>query len=222
MGCRRDRTVGNEDSQPQAAVEPAPGRPLFGVLGRLGSRYELWFRAGLLVFVVAFVVFGGVLLLTGRLDYQSIGFPVIWAISLIGAGSIILPAPSLAVVCLGASPDVGLHPAIIGLVAGSAEALGEMTGYLAGLSGNTLVQRHRLYPRVRGWLIGRGAIVLFALAVIPNPVFDLIGIAAGGIRYPILKFLAIVFVGKSIKSGGIAYACFFGVSFVKDLVENVF
>lgn len=162
------------------------------------------------------------LLLSGRLDYQTIGYPAIWVISLIGAGSIILPVPGLAAVCFGAAPDIGLHPAVIGLVAGSAEALGEMTGYLAGLSGNTLVQKHRLYPKVRGWLIGRGAIVLFALSVIPNPLFDLIGIAAGGIRYPVFKFLAIVFVGKSIKSGGIAYACFFGVGFVKDLVENVF
>ncbi len=214
--------MGNEENQPQAAVEPATQRPLFGAHDGVGSRCELWLRIGLIAFVVAFVVFGGVLLLTGKLDYQSIGFPVIWAISLIGAGSIILPVPGLAVVCVGATPEFGLHPALIGLVAGSAEALGEMTGYLAGLSGNTLVQRHRLYPKVRGWLIGRGVIVLFALSVIPNPLFDLIGIAAGGIRYPIMKFLAIVFVGKSIKSGGIAYACFFGVGFVQDLVENVF
>ena len=169
-----------------------------------------------------FIVFGAMLLATGKLDYQSIGYPGIWLVSLIGAGSMILPVPGLAVICVGASPSVGLHPAMIGIVAGSGETLGEMTGYLAGLSGNTLLQKHRMYPKVRNWLIDRGAIVLFVLSVIPNPIFDLIGLAAGGIRYPLKKFLITIFIGKSIKSGGIAYACYFGVSAIQNLADNVF
>lgn len=186
------------------------------------DRYQTWFRVGILAFVIAFVVFGGVLLLTGQLTYQSVGYPVIWAISLIGAGSIILPVPGLLAVCAGAAPDVGLNPLLIGLVAGSAEALGEMTGYLAGLSGNRFLERQRLYPKFRDWLMRHGGIVLFLLSVIPNPVFDLVGIAAGATRYPIKKFLVLVFLGKTIKSSGIAYGCYLGVGFIQDLVENVF
>ena len=186
------------------------------------SRHELWPRVGLITFVAMFIAFGAVLLVTGKFDYQSIGYPGIWLVSLIGAGSMILPVPGLAVICVGASPSVGLHPAMIGIVAGSGETLGEMTGYLAGLSGNTLLQKHRMYPKVRNWLIDRGAIVLFVLSVIPNPIFDLIGLAAGGIRYPLKKFLIIIFIGKSIKSGSIAYACYFGVSAIQSLADNVF
>jgi len=186
------------------------------------SRHELWPRVGLITFVAMFIAFGAVLLVTGKFDYQSIGYPGIWLVSLIGAGSMILPVPGLAVICVGASPSVGLHPAMIGIVAGSGETLGEMTGYLAGLSGNTLLQKHRMYPKVRNWLIDRGAIVLFVLSVIPNPIFDLIGLAAGGIRYPLKKFLITIFIGKSIKSGGIAYACYFGVSAIQNLADNVF
>tara|TARA_R100000306_G_scaffold52011_1_gene48934 strand:- start:232 stop:813 length:582 start_codon:yes stop_codon:yes gene_type:complete len=192
------------------------------VISGFVSRHGLWFRVGLITFVAMFIVFGAMLLATGKLDYQSIGYPGIWLVSLIGAGSMILPVPGLAVICVGASPSVGLHPAMIGIVAGSGETLGEMTGYLAGLSGNTLLQKHRMYPKVRNWLIDRGAIVLFVLSVIPNPIFDLIGLAAGGIRYPLKKFLITIFIGKSIKSGGIAYACYFGVSAIQNLADNVF
>jgi membrane protein YqaA with SNARE-associated domain len=55
-------------------------------------------------------------------------------------------------------------------------------------------------------------------AIIPNPFFDVLGIAAGSIGYPIKRFLGVVFIAKSIKSTGIAYLCFLGIdSFVRWL-----
>lgn len=193
------------------------GIELTGLQLWLSTNRELVLRIGLIAFVVGFVVFGSVLWLTDSLNLKNIGYGGVWAISFIAAGSIMLPIPGPAAVCVAAAPDLGLNPLIIGVVSGSAEALGEMTGYLAGLSGRSLLERNKYYPRVHRLVQRRGGIILFFGAVIPNPLFDVIGIAAGSIGYPIRRFLAVVFVAKTIKSTAIAYACFWGIDWIQGL-----
>ena len=177
----------------------------------LSNNRERVFRLGLITFVVGFVVVGVTLSLTGNLNTENIGYGGVWIIGFIAAGSIILPIPGPAAVCIAAAPDLGLNPLFIGLVSASAEALGEMTGYMAGLSGRSFLERSRYYPKFHSLLVRRGGLILFIGAAIPNPLFDVLGIAAGSIGYPIKRFLAVVFVGKTIKSTGIAYLCFWGI-----------
>ena len=45
----------------------------------------------------------------------------------------------------------------------------------------------------------------------PNPLFDLVGIAAGGTRYPVVRFLMVVAAGSVIKNVSVAWACSLGV-----------
>ncbi|MCH8221858.1 MAG: VTT domain-containing protein, partial [Chloroflexi bacterium] len=175
---------------------------------RFSERYTVWVRIATVALVVGVVILGTVLFVMDRLTTESIGFPSIWVISFIGAGAIFLPVPGMLALCIGASPDFGLNPIQLGLLVASAETLGEMTGYLAGISGAGLLERNRWYTRFKWWLNRRGGVPLFILATIPNPLFDLLGIAAGAARYPVHKFIGIVFVGKSIKSTAIAYSCF--------------
>lgn len=186
---------------------------------RVSEKYTIWVRAATLSLIVGIMVLGVVLWLSGRLSTDSIGFPSIWLISFIGASSIVLPVPGLAAVCVGASSAVGLNPFAVGVVAATAETLGEMTGYLAGVSGAGILERNRWYTRFKWWLNRRGGWALFVLSAVPNPIFDLLGIAAGAARYPVHKFLGIVFLGKSIKSVGIAYGCYLGIGFIQNLVE---
>ena len=40
----------------------------------------------------------------------------------------------------------------------------------------------------------------FVLAVIPNPLFDIAGITAGVIRFPVWKFLLTAWAGKTLKA----------------------
>ena len=47
-----------------------------------------------------------------------------------------------------------------------------------------------------------------------NPIFDLAGIAAGVLRYPIRLFLAWILVGTFLKFLMVAYACAFSVDSV--------
>lgn len=184
----------------------------------LSQNTNIVFRLGLISFVIAFVIFGVFMWLTGNLNVENVGYGGIWIVNFIAAGTIILPLPGPAVVCIGAVPHLGLNPLLIGVISASAEALGEMTGYMAGLSGQTLLERNRHYPKFRSLLARRGGVFLFVGAVIPNPLFDVIGIAAGSISYPIKKFLAVVFIGKAIKSTTIAYACFWGIESVERWV----
>ena len=64
-----------------------------------------------------------------------------------------------------------------------------------------------------------GGAVLLIGSIIPNPLFDIIGLLAGSVRYPVRKFLPIVFAGKAKKSSGIAYGCFYGVGIVEWIVN---
>jgi membrane protein YqaA with SNARE-associated domain len=37
------------------------------------------------------------------------------------------------------------------------------------------------------------------MAAIPNPLFDLAGLASGSLRYPLWRFLGVAFLGKLVK-----------------------
>ncbi len=190
------------------------------------SRLQIWlavnrsrmFRTLLFVFVVVFVSICAVLWYNDALVLENVGYGGVWIISFIAAGSIIFPLPGPAAVCVAAAPDFGLNPLAIGLISASAEALGEMTGYIAGVSGKSLIQRQRLFSRVQGLVQRRGGIILFIGSMVPNPFFDLIGIAAGSVSYPIKKFLIVVFFAKAIKSISIAYACFMGIEWIQGYI----
>lgn len=172
-----------------------------------------------LLIVAVFVAIGVIFWVTGRFEVDSVGLAGVWFFSFIGAASIFVPIPGLAAVCVAASPAVGLNPITVGIVAGSAEALGEFSGYLAGMGGRSLFERNRFYPRVRELLIRRGGWILFFGSIIPNPLFDVVGIAAGSILYPVKKFFVLLLISKTIKSTGVAYACFWGITWIQDLAN---
>jgi membrane protein YqaA with SNARE-associated domain len=127
----------------------------------------------------------------------AIGYPGIFLVSLLSSATIILPAPSLLlVIAMGSA----FPPLLVGLAAGAGEALGELTGYAAGFGGRALIENEEVYGRLVAWMQHRGGITIFVLSVIPNPVFDLAGIAAGSLRYPVWRFLLFCWIGKTIKT----------------------
>jgi len=175
-------------------------------------------RIIMILVVLGCIVVGVVMWLTGSLDFRTVGYPGIWVFNFIGSASIFVPVPGLAAVCVGGHPDLALNLVAVGVIAGSAQALGELSGYVAGVTGQGLLQRSRHYPRACDWMRRRGTIFLFLMAVIPNPVFDIAGMAAGSTGYSVRKFLAVLFVAKSLRSVGIAYGCYHGISFVERLI----
>ncbi len=133
----------------------------------------------------------------------AIGYPGIFLVSLLGNATIILPAPSLALVFAMGS---ALPPVLVGLAAGVGEALGELTGYAAGFGGRAIIEDQKMYERLVAWMQRRGGITIFVLSLIPNPFFDLAGIAAGTLRYPLWRFLLFCWLGKTLKTILVAWA----------------
>ena len=143
---------------------------------------------------------------------ETAGYTGIWIAAFLGAALMFIPVGALAAVCVAATPAVGLNPLIVGVVAGSAEAVGELTGYAAGVGGKGLLERSRFYPKVHSLMSRYAGLVIFTASVIPNPVFDVMGVAAGSIRYPVRRFVLIVFAGKTIKFTWVGLSCYHGLS----------
>ena len=128
--------------------------------------------------------------------FETYGYLGAFLISLITTATIILPVPGIIVVFeLGDS----LNPVLLGLAAGAGSALGELTGYMAGYSGQVVFENSRVYMKLEAWMKRRGSIVIFVLSLVPNPIFDLAGASAGVLRYALWKFLLICFLGKTLR-----------------------
>ncbi len=128
--------------------------------------------------------------------FSVYGYPAVFLISLIGNATIILPTPSMAIVF-----GVGgaLNPVAVGIVAGLGSALGELTGYLAGVGGRAVIENRDLYSRLEKWMRKRGILVIFVLGIIPNPAFDVGGMVAGALGMPVWHFLLAAWAGKSLR-----------------------
>jgi len=135
-------------------------------------------------------------------DLQGLGYLGVFVIAVLGNATVILPVPGIAVVFAGGGV---LNPLLVGLIAGVGEPLGELTGYLAGYGGSAVAENRELYERIRRWMERRGFMTLLVLSAIPNPLFDLAGMAAGMLRYPVSKFLLACWIGKTFKALVIAY-----------------
>ena len=185
-----------------------------GVKGNVGGLRRLWsgphrrlqlaaLTGGLGVAITVWALHGYIS------GIQAVGYPSVFFLSFLGSVSMVLPVPGLITLC---TLSVTLNPFILGLLAGIGETLGETSGYAVGYGGGSVVERHRLYVRLKDWMERRGVVTLFVVSLIPNPFFDLVGIAAGGVRFPLHRFLATVLVGKVIKGVMVAYTCHYGVT----------
>lgn len=183
--------------------------------GRFAWRLEYTFliASGVLLtlFAIAFFYFS-----TDISNLRSWGYAGLFLINLIGAASILLPSPAGASVLGGGallSPFLGIPAFLwVGVVAGTAEAIGEITGYAAGYGGRIVVEDKPSYKRIARWMESHGTATMFALSVTPNPLFDVAGLAAGAVRMPIRRFFLTVLAGKIIKDTWMAALASAGVT----------
>ena len=170
---------------------------------------------GIIAVSVVFVVWMFVGGLSDSDWWKTLGYPGVFFLSLLASGGMVFPIPSLAATCGAAGLDLNLI--VVGILAGLGETLGELVGYSIGCGGQSVVLRRSIYKRAKAWMVRWGVGVLLILSIIPNPIFDFVGIAAGALRYPIKRFLIIVWVGKTLKGLIIAHACFWIVEWIRWL-----
>ena len=168
----------------------------------------------LTVIAIAVALFAAVYFRDRLQELKQYGYAAVFLVGLVSNATLILPVPGLAV-----SSVMGgvLNPWVVGLVGGVGQALGELTGYMAGYSGQTLVDENPIYDRLTRWMQRYGVVTIFVLALIPNPVFDLGGMAAGTLRFPLWKFLVSSIAGKVIKNIGFALAGYYGIEALFEL-----
>jgi uncharacterized membrane protein YdjX (TVP38/TMEM64 family) len=129
-------------------------------------------------------------------ELQKYGYLGIFLISFMTNATVLLPAPGIALVfAMGAV----FNPFLIGLAAGAGGALGEFSGYLAGFSGQAIVDRTEIYEKIHSWIEKRGFLAILILAALPNPFFDVAGVAAGILKMPLYRFITAVWIGVTIK-----------------------
>jgi membrane protein YqaA with SNARE-associated domain len=126
---------------------------------------------------------------------ERYGYLGAFLISLTLNATIVLPAGNFLVLAtLGA---ILPSATMVGLAGGIGAAIGELTGYVAGYSGQAVVSRQKVYTRLKGWVEKWGTLTIFLLSIVPL-VFDLAGIAAGVLRFPLWKFFLACWLGRTI------------------------
>jgi membrane protein YqaA with SNARE-associated domain len=140
-------------------------------------------------------------------ELGALSYPGIFLGSMLWNATVLVPIPSFWIYFgLGTIPC--LHPALIGLAGGSGAAVGELTSYMAGYSGRTILklEKRKTYARVQRWIKKRGFWVIFGFNLVPVFPFDLFGIAAGALRFPMWKFYLACLAGRTLAYGAIAFA----------------
>jgi len=149
-------------------------------------------------------------------QFAGLGYPGIFLIALLANATVLLPAPGVAVIyAMGAV----FNPFGVGLAAGMGGAIGELSGYLAGFSGQAVVERTDIYNRIKPWVDKYGGWAILVLSAIPNPFFDVAGIAAGMAKMPIQIFLLFTLIGQLIKMTLFALAGHYSITLISNFLK---
>ncbi|MEW6035419.1 MAG: VTT domain-containing protein [Candidatus Micrarchaeota archaeon] len=159
---------------------------------------------GIVEIVSAAAIAGAVLYFSSDISaLGSYGYAGAFLIAMLSSATIIFPAPGwAAVVALSGTLD----PLLLGIVVGAGSAIGEITGYLAG-DGVRDIMNSRLKEarKFEDFVKKYGIMAIAVLAFIPNPLFDIAGIIAGGLRIPWWKYLLSCAAGRIIRYVLLAY-----------------
>jgi membrane protein DedA with SNARE-associated domain len=184
------------------------------------ERQKINFFTNLLRLLALFAVIGITLYvfsIRNRVEqFAVLGYPGVFLIALLANATVLLPAPGVAVIyAMGAI----FNPFAVGLAAGTGGALGEVSGYLAGFSGQAVIERMDMYTRIQPWVKKYGGWAILVLSAIPNPFFDVAGIAAGIAKMPLRTFLLFTWIGQLIKMTLFALAGHYSINLLNEFIK---
>lgn len=148
------------------------------------------------------------------------GYFGVFVLSLVTSATIIFPLPGD--VALFAAPGImklsWLGVFWLGLIASIGAAIGELTAYYAGRWGRSVVARKDAghYKQTASRLKRYGGLTIFVFALTPLP-FDIVGVAAGSLRFPVVEFFIYCWAGRLVRSMVVVYAGWYGWESVKQM-----
>ncbi len=139
---------------------------------------------------------------------KGYGYLGAFVLSIILNATIIFPVSNMAVmIAIGVAVPM---PWLVAVLGGLAAGIGEMTGYLAGRSGRSILAKNKMYTRVEGWVKKWGWLAVFVLSIFPF-LFDVVGIIAGALRMPVWRFMVACAVGRIIVYTVVIYLAVYGL-----------
>ena len=151
------------------------------------------------------------------LQFSKYGYIGVFIISFLAGVTVLVPVPSVFIVfTLGAV----LNPVLVGLIAGAGEATGSMGVYLTGLTSARAFHAldHTVMAKFRVWIKSRGALSVFAMSAIFNPLFFPFTAIAGMMHFGWWRFFILCLAGKSLKNILVAAAGYYGFKLIIDLI----
>lgn len=140
-------------------------------------------------------------------DASSLGLLGIFIINFVSSAGFFVSGPGSIITAIAGGNLYS--PLLVAIIATLGACLGDMLGFAFGYSGRKLAKkkldRHKIIKILEKHFHRHGDIVVFMLAIIPNPFFDAVGILAGAVNYAPLKFFAIMFVGRFLRYWSLSY-----------------
>ena len=138
-----------------------------------------------------------IFLLRDRLqNISDVSYLGLFLLCFLANATVLLPAPSL---MIAASCALIMNPLLVAIVAAVGSTLGELTGYAFGTAAKDLSPKLQKLLEKAADKIHNQALLVFIFAVLPLPLFDVVGVYSGGTKMNLLKFFGVCFAGKFIK-----------------------
>lgn len=181
-------------------VEPGLSNRPFSWLSPLQSKKVRL----VLGFVPLLLITGYILVTRPNLEHLSgYGYFGVFVVMMVSNATVLLPMPGLATVV---AAGLLWSPVLVGIAGGLGGATGELVGYVAGYGAHDMLDSKRAawLERLHTFVRRYGFVAVLILSAIPNPFFDVVGLAAGSLSYPAWRFFIAVAIGNSIKCMGVA------------------
>lgn len=129
-------------------------------------------------------------------NVSEVGYFGLIVLCFLANATVLLPAPSL---MIAASCALIMNPWLVALCAALGSTLGELIGYAFGTVTKDLSPKFQKIVDKLTSKIHSPIILVFVLAALPLPLFDVVGIYSGGSKMNLVKFFLACFLGKFVK-----------------------
>lgn len=139
--------------------------------------------------------------------FSQAGYVGIFLVTFLSTATVLFPVPGVAGTFISGAV---WNPLIVGLVSAIGSTLGEVFGYGVGYGGSGLIPerftKSKYLTLLTRMFTRAGFVTILIFSALPFPLFDVLGILAGIMNYPLRRFLLAVFLGRLIKSLILAFA----------------
>lgn len=171
-----------------------------------------------IVFILAFICLLNYLIQTNQelfLNLKAYGYLGTFLACLLLNATVLLPSSSTAIVM---SMGTIYNPIIVSIVGALGTTFGEFTGYFAGWFGRSLVEENKLFQKILAIYNKSPEIAIILFAILPLPLFDVLGILAGSSKMKVSKFFVLCLIGKTVK---MMFYAFLGLYTLEHIKGNV-